>query len=553
MSARLWRAGIGRRTAGGLVSSALVLATAAYAQLSEPEGLTPAQRAPARPMYVIPGPTQSSTLYADGSQIEVQTEEIWSLMCGSDATGVSSADLRTWAEAHQRSIETGPLEVVGGSMRSVGITVNFSVDATVPMDARAALALAKAYLENTFMDPITVSIFVSFQDLGGSGVIGATSNNYIQNISYTVSRAGLVNGMDADDEIQSWLPLGATCPVRFNGGSPTITNKNEVDWTKANYIATVGTSPGPAASMAFNTQFAPNFDYDPSDGVPIDKLSFVDTVIHEVGHVLGFISGVDNFNNVEFAALDLFRFQISNYNPSTFADFQTFPRLVSFNNPNDDVMLDMILAEYRMEDGNPWQASHFREEPPYVGIMQPAQSDGETHYPHYYSTADLAAFDAIGFEICRGPVISQQPVTHTGYVGLPTSFSITAAGAGTLQYQWRKGGVNLTDGGNISGATTATLTIDPVGRPDWGSYDVYITDLCGASASLPGTLWLAGDMTCDGVVNFGDINSFVQALASRIVYESQHPNCLWFNADCNNDGAVNFADINPFVAVLSQP
>ncbi len=53
-----------------------------------------------------------------------------------------------------------------------------------------------------------------------------------------------------------------------------------------------------------------------------------------------------------------------------------------------------------------------------------------------------------------------------------------AAGYGPLAYQWRKDGAPLSDGGNVSGATAATLVIDPAGAGDEGSYDVAVTDLC---------------------------------------------------------------------------
>ena len=62
-----------------------------------------------------------------------------------------------------------------------------------------------------------------------------------------------------------------------------------------------------------------------------------------------------------------------------------------------------------------------------------------------------------------------------------------------------------------------------------------------------------GDLNCDGVVNFGDINPFVLALSGQAAYVAQFPTCYWYNADCNSDGQVNFADINPFVALLSGP
>ena len=65
--------------------------------------------------------------------------------------------------------------------------------------------------------------------------------------------------------------------------------------------------------------------------------------------------------------------------------------------------------------------------------------------------------------------------------------------------------------------------------------------------------WSAGDLNCDGFVNFGDINPFVLALTGHGQYVVQYPNCDWMLADCNIDGYVDFTDINPFVALLSAP
>jgi hypothetical protein len=61
-----------------------------------------------------------------------------------------------------------------------------------------------------------------------------------------------------------------------------------------------------------------------------------------------------------------------------------------------------------------------------------------------------------------------------------------------------------------------------------------------------------GDLNCDGVVNFDDINAFVSALgADPLVWNLAHPRCHWLNADCNGDGHVDFDDIDPLVAILS--
>ena len=67
--------------------------------------------------------------------------------------------------------------------------------------------------------------------------------------------------------------------------------------------------------------------------------------------------------------------------------------------------------------------------------------------------------------------------------------------------------------------------------------------------TMPQTI--TGDMNCDGVVNFADINPFVLALGDTSdAYYAAFPTCNRMNADVNHDGHVNFADINPFVALL---
>ncbi|MEW6199384.1 MAG: C25 family cysteine peptidase [Planctomycetota bacterium] len=64
---------------------------------------------------------------------------------------------------------------------------------------------------------------------------------------------------------------------------------------------------------------------------------------------------------------------------------------------------------------------------------------------------------------------------------------------------------------------------------------------------------LVGDVNCDGLVDFGDINPFVLALTNPAAYEQQYPNCPFENRDINGDGRCDFGDINPFVSLLTNP
>ena len=85
-------------------------------------------------------------------------------------------------------------------------------------------------------------------------------------------------------------------------------------------------------------------------------------------------------------------------------------------------------------------------------------------------SAALIVFDA--------PIIVAQPASQVPCAGTSTSFSVAAAGIG-LTYQWRIGAVNLANGGDISGATSAKLTINNVNSSDVATnYNVVITSAC---------------------------------------------------------------------------
>jgi uncharacterized delta-60 repeat protein len=79
--------------------------------------------------------------------------------------------------------------------------------------------------------------------------------------------------------------------------------------------------------------------------------------------------------------------------------------------------------------------------------------------------------------------IAAQPQSQTNNAGSTAIFTVTALGTSTLSYQWRKNGVNLVDGGNISGVHTATLVVSNVLHADAAAYAVLVTNLSGSVAS----------------------------------------------------------------------
>lgn len=71
--------------------------------------------------------------------------------------------------------------------------------------------------------------------------------------------------------------------------------------------------------------------------------------------------------------------------------------------------------------------------------------------------------------------ISSQPSSRTNVVGSLATFTVGATGT-SVQYQWRKNGVTLSTGGNITGATSATLSIANVATTDAASYSVDVSN-----------------------------------------------------------------------------
>ncbi len=86
------------------------------------------------------------------------------------------------------------------------------------------------------------------------------------------------------------------------------------------------------------------------------------------------------------------------------------------------------------------------------------------------------------------PAISTQPTNQTITAGQNAAFTVAATGTAPLSYQWKKDGSDLTDGGSISGAATATLSIMSAQSSDAGSYICYVSNAAGNAASDPAIL-----------------------------------------------------------------
>jgi len=86
------------------------------------------------------------------------------------------------------------------------------------------------------------------------------------------------------------------------------------------------------------------------------------------------------------------------------------------------------------------------------------------------------------------PVITQQPTNQVVVAGGTVSLSVTADGTAPLVYRWQKDGMDLTDGGNVSGSATTNLFLNSTTTNDAGNYTVIVTNAWGNVTSSVASL-----------------------------------------------------------------
>ena len=317
------------------------------------------------------------------------------------------------------------------------------VGATKMTDAQlAGFQTAAAYWSSKLTDNVTLYVNISFANLG-TNILGGTSSNFTS-YNYSSIRNALTSdatsSLDASAVAHlqsgpalSFLATQGDLSSRFdNDGS---TNNTLLGITTANAKA-MGLSANtsvlnPDASIEFATGFANQFVYTRDNGVPSNKLDFITVAEHEIGHLLGFTSGVDDIdfcagpnngcglpntvNRFEgdwwYEPLDLFRYS---------APGQMDVRVGG--NPYFSVDGGATGIEYFStgeEHGDGWQASHFG--PNSNTLMRAFVGYGESYDASY---ADLAALDVIGWNVAAVPE--------------PETYALMLAGLGVVGWAARR-------------------------------------------------------------------------------------------------------------------
>lgn len=95
--------------------------------------------------------------------------------------------------------------------------------------------------------------------------------------------------------------------------------------------------------------------------------------------------------------------------------------------------------------------------------------------------------NTVSLSITPATAITTQPISLNATEGDNVQFTVSATGS-NLTYQWKKDGNNVNNGGNVSGATTNTLTITSVATANQGDYSCEVSGDCGLITSNTATL-----------------------------------------------------------------
>ncbi|MXN92535.1 hypothetical protein GR160_14995 [Flavobacterium sp. Sd200] len=140
------------------------------------------------------------------------------------------------------------------------------------------------------------------------------------------------------------------------------------------------------------------------------------------------------------------------------------------------------------------------------------QAVGFKVMPSGTSDPAFMAYNRNSFQI-PAPEISAHPVSQAVCPNGSAQFSVSVTATGTeISYQWERNGVALTNGNGVSGATTATLTINPVLASSAAVYRCLVTNPSGAAFSNPAylntvVLSATGAETCQGTPAFVEVGA----------------------------------------------
>ena len=281
--------------------------------------------------------------------------------------------------------------------------------AAVGTDAYNGFLAASQLWTAVLKDDVTIRLTVGFNSSLGSNVLGQSSTSNAS-FSYDAVRNALVNDKLSAADASAVANLQSTSSLKLLTTNATggviydangSANNMSVAMTTANAKALrLLTDNGSAdASILFNSSFS--FDFNRTDG--IQGFDFIGIAAHEIGHALGFISGVDFVDYyahlgmstdgyIYVEPLDLLRYSAKSLSYGAGVIDLAAGDASYFSVDGGTTDLANFSTGSYLGDG--WQASHWKLGT--GGVMDPAVGSGQMINP---TSLDYQAMDAIGWDL----------------------------------------------------------------------------------------------------------------------------------------------------------